>query len=88
MFIYFIVDNEILLKLFKTGRTGQRFMIGSIQIQRKFGNKDMAPKVNIVLHTATPVSLIHCWYNLYTTLCAFVCFSTVWVLKMLYVSIP
>ena len=87
MFIFFIVDNGILPEIFNflVYGTGQSFMIGSIQIQKKFGNKDMAPKLNIVLHTATLVSLIHCWYNLYTTLCVFVCF---WVVKMLYVSIP
>ena len=87
MFIFFIVDNGILVENFNflVYHTGQSFMIGSIQIQKKFSNKDMAPKLNIVLHTATPVSLIYCWYILYTTLCAFVCF---WVLKMHYVSIP
>ena len=35
-------------------------MIGSIQ--RNVSNKDMAPKVNIVLHTATLVSHIYWWY--------------------------
>ena len=88
MFIPFILD------------TGESVMIGSIQ--RKLSNKDMAPKVNIVLHTATLVSHIYCWYihdivcihklvdscRLPTTLCVFVCFATVWVVKMLNITIP
>ena len=75
-------------------------MIGSIQ--RNVSNNDTAPKVNIVLHTATLVSHIYCWYindlvcihwlvescRLPTTLCVFVCFSTVWVVKMLNGFIP
>ena len=35
-------------------------MFGSIQ--RTLDNKDMPPKVNIVLHTATLVSHIYWWY--------------------------
>ena len=63
-------------------------MIGNIQIQRKLGSKDMAPNVHIVLHRATMVSLTVYAAGTYMTSCAFVCLSTVWVVKILYVSIP